>query len=562
MKKHILQLFLFFFLLFSGYAQVTDNTFSVNIDSTKWEISNYLVGMHSAYSNEPDAFYENDAYGYIAWMNTAEINTMRYPGGSIVKYWDWENPSGISTGDPWNPTWDSSNQVSESEWLGLDEYLDIVDATGMVPLLGVNINSGYDFDKEQESIDRAVRMVNYVKNRGHGGAFWYLGNEGGNDGLTNEARLFKNHAMAMKAADPNIKTMFNHNNLTPSYLSDYLAIAGDYIDIAETHGKWPYGGSPNLAPGTFAEWQIECPLQDRKNGQREWRNTLQPLKQAAIDAGYPNLLFANNEYGLGKNSNLLGFNKFSKSMVAIDLLQEHFIGNWFMSCYWSSIRNTDKADGGVVDASNNYNFNPMSIGFEMLAKAQGGNMLEMTDDAGHVSVYGFAAEKDDDYLVYLINKSDTNQNTTINFQSTNLIAPEFLQGIVLVDTPDHFGNLIPINATNQGSNTFTCNLPSISYSRFTFKKKSLNVEDLTLKTDWNLNVYPNPIIEHVKVTVDSGVSIKEFAVFDIEGRKVTSGKLDNSNTINFGSLSNGLYLLKLIRLDGAYKFVKVVKDGY
>lgn len=427
-------------------------------------------------------------------MNNAGVSTMRYPGGSIVKYWDWENPTGVNRGDPWDPNWNPADQVPASEWFGLDEYLDVVEASGITPLLGVNINSGYDYDKEQESIDRAVRMVNYVKSKGHGGAFWYLGNEGGNDSPANEARLFKDHAKAMKTADPNIKTMFNHNDLTPTYLTDYLAIAGDYIDIAETHGKWPYGGKPNLPPGTFDEWKVETPLRDRKNGTsqeisdggRAWRTTLAALKAAAVAAGYPNILFANNEYGHG-SGNHTGFNKYTQSLVAVDLLQEHFLGNWYMSCYWSTIRSTDGANGGVVDKSNNYRYNPMSIGFEMLAKAQGGKMLEMTD-TGDVSVYGMAVEKNDEILVYLLNKSETIQNSTIDFQSIrSLISTQFDGGTVLVDTPDNYGNSIAISAVSQGSNSYTCALPAMSYSRLTFSKKILSSKGFT-ETFENLNI--------------------------------------------------------------------------
>ena len=37
-----------------------------------------------------------------------------------------------------------------------------------------------------------------------------------------------------------------------------------------------------------------------------------PLRVAAEEAGRPELLLANNEYGLGKPSILVGFNRFTK----------------------------------------------------------------------------------------------------------------------------------------------------------------------------------------------------------------------------------------------------------
>jgi hypothetical protein len=453
-------------LLAEQAANSTENIFIVHVDSVKWQISDYLLGMHSVYSNEPDAFYADGSYA--AWMKSAGVSTMRYPGGTVVKYWDWENPTGILNQDAWDPDWDTANNEPPEDWLSLDEYIAVVKASGITPLFGVNITSGYKYNRVQESIDRAARMVQHVKEAGLGGAFWYLGNEGANGGLDNEALLFKQHAQAMKAIDPNIKCMFNQNNLTPNYLKDYLAIAGDYIDIAETHGKWPYGGDPDgYLPGTFSEWQTELPLRDRKNHNRAWREEVPILQQAAIEAGYPNLKFANNEYGLGKTANRTGFDRYTNSLLVIDMLQEHFIGNWYMSCYWSQVLGNDT---GVADPTENYKLNAMQFGFQLLGKAQGGIMLEMTNSEGNISVYGFAAEKDDEYLVYLLNKSALEQNVNLSFLSSVGLSLQFLEGSCMVNTEDEFGELIPLTASNQGSNVFTSLLPAMSYTRLTLKK--------------------------------------------------------------------------------------------
>jgi hypothetical protein len=444
-----------------------DNAFTVNIDKVKWRISDYLVGMHSVYSLEPDAFYANGSYAQ--WLKSAGVSTMRYPGGTVVKFWDWENPTGILDKDSWDPKWNIANNMPQEDWTSLDEYIAVVKASGIKPLFGVNITSGYKYNRVQESIDRATKMVQYVKDAGLGGAFWYLGNEGGNGTPANEANLFKQHAQAMKKVDPTIKCMFNENNLTPQYLENYLAIAGDYIDIAETHGKWPYGGDPkNYAPGTFLEWQTEFPLRDRKNHNRAWRNEVPSLQQAAVKAGYPNLKFADNEYGLGKTNNRIGFDKYSNSLLVIDMLQEHFIGNWYMACYWSQVLGSET---GVVDASQNFKFNPMHFGFELLAKAQGGNMLEMTDVKGNVSVYGFAAEKNGEYLVYLLNKSNLEQKVNLSFLVAKALNINFLEGSSIVNTEDKFGKLIFLTARNNGSDIFTAVIPAMSYNRLTFKSK-------------------------------------------------------------------------------------------
>lgn len=457
----------FCFLLNNIQAQ-NNTIFNINTTDVKWKISDYLVGMHSVYSFEPDAFYKDGTYAN--WMKETGINTMRYPGGTVVKYWDWENPTGDLKEDSWDPNWNPKNQVKPEKWFGLDEYLEIVKKTGITPLLGVNITSGYQFNRIDESIERAVKMVKHVKDAGFGGAFWYLGNEGKNGGLENEAKLFVQHAKAMKSVDPDIKCMFNQNHLTPSYLKKYLAIAGDYIDVVETHGKWPYGGSPKkYGPGTFEEWQVEAPLRDRKNSNRIWRNQIPLLQKAAEEAGYPNIKFANNEYGIGKGSNVLGFDRYTKSLLVIDMLQEFFIGNWYMACYWSQLRSSSE-ESVKSSARENYRFNAMRFGFELLAKAQGGEMLEMKQLNNNQSAYGFAAKKGDEYLVYLLNKSDEDQEITLDFNNNQKLI--CIDGKSMTNTKDNYGKLISteVNSSKQ-KNIFTTKLKSLSYSRFTFKIK-------------------------------------------------------------------------------------------
>ncbi|MBK0384060.1 T9SS type A sorting domain-containing protein [Pedobacter sp. SD-b] len=535
-----------------------NNTFIINTDSVKWQISNYLVGMHSVYSSEPDKFYADGSYA--KWLKDTHISTMRYPGGTVVKYWDWEHPTGILNQDSWDPKWDTANNAPAENWLSLDEYIAVVKASGITPLFGVNITSGYKYNRVQESIDRAARMVQHVKDAGLGGAFWYLGNEGTNGSPANEANLFKQHAMAMKAIDPNIKCMFNNNNLTPEYLKNYLAIAGDYIDIAETHGKWPYGGTPGLPPGTFEEWQKEFPLRDRKNHNREWRNEVPILQQAAAEAGYPNLKFADNEYGLGSSQNLIGFDRYLSNLLVIDMLQEHIIGNWFMSCYWSQILSNSDATS-VASGENNFRLNAMHYGFELLGIIQGAKMLGMTAIENNISVYGFAAEKDNEYYVYLLNKSNLEQNVNLNFIGSGSLSEQFSEGKSLVNTPDEFGEMKVTGVTNDGKDGFKGTLPPMSYTRFIFKKGLSTSAQTPQKSNFLIKVYPNPVTDDVNISSDSNFRLKFFTIYSSNGQKVKQGNFNGKSTIQLNDLKAGTYFIHLFDDKANSSFVKVIKQN-
>jgi len=152
---------------------------------------------------------------------------MRYPGGSVVKYWDWGNLSGKATGDPWDPAWDGV-VADSNNWMSLDEYLDFCDRSEIKPLVGVNYRSGYLYNRVQDSIDRAARCVQHVVDRGYPGAYWYIGNEDMHQvgGMPAAANLFVQHAQAMKAVDPTIKIFWNNNGADPQHVKDFLAIAG------------------------------------------------------------------------------------------------------------------------------------------------------------------------------------------------------------------------------------------------------------------------------------------------------------------------------------------------
>lgn len=591
-------LFIIFTLtLIQGFTQTIDKNFNIDLSDEKWTISKYLLGMHSVYTNEPDEFYsgvrynlENGLGTYAQWMKQTGISTMRYPGGSIVKYWDWETPNGLRNEDIWSPSWDSENQVAESEWTGLDEYIQVVKDANITPMFGVNITScasPQGYITKLESMQRAKRMVEYVKNQGLGGAFWYLGNEGMNGGWEEEAALVKYHAYHMKQADPDIKIMFNHNNLTTGYLNQYLNEAKkkehtgeaediQYIDIAETHGKWPYGGSPDInqyPAATFSEWQTEYPLRDRKNRQREWRNELVALRAEAVATGNPDLLFANNEYGHGKGDRALNFDKYSKSLLVIDMLQEHFIGNWDMACYWSQIKTTQSEDTSFATNKNfDYQLNAMHFGFELLAEALEGTMLTLEDpviDAEVAalaegtyaanSVYGFVSKKENKYLVYVLNKASQSKKIQLNFNNTNGLNLKLSKAESMVNTTDELGEIIELTGTEINSNKFNIDLPSLSYTKLTYiDEDTLSLHNITPSELWKITVYPNP--SKNLIFVDSNFPTDSYWLYDMQGQLLKKNVFSHDKIINLENLDSGIYFLKIQNKEYQQKIVKIVKE--
>ena len=139
------------------------------------------------------------------------------------------------------------------------------------------------------------------------------------------------HARAMRAVDPTAKIFFNENAITPASLERFLnEVGNDAFDGVEFHGKWPFGSHAPLPPATFAEWLEEVPLLERTSGQT-WRDKIGGMRALATKLGRPDFLLANNEYGLGHTENLVGFNKYTKSLVVVELALEMFVAGYDLS---------------------------------------------------------------------------------------------------------------------------------------------------------------------------------------------------------------------------------------
>ena len=308
-------------------------------------ISPYLASMSLVYAWAPDVVYGNASRPnstMAMWARAHKLRTARYPAGE-ASYWNWEDPSGAMGKSTLDPAFDDADRVPPDQWMSFDEYLDLCGAAALRPLIGVNYNChGHWWVPRNESVARAVRQVQHAIHRGFSGAFWYVGNE---DGALQHGEAIAAHARAMKAVDPSAKILFNSNGLEPAGLEAFLAQVGDAVDGAEFHGKWPYGGEPELPPATFAEWLQEVPLAERKSG-KTWRGRLSELRAAAVRAGRPELLLANNEYGLGKPSRLVGFTRYTKALVAVEFALEMYVAGFDIAAFWD---NGDGGDGSHAD---------------------------------------------------------------------------------------------------------------------------------------------------------------------------------------------------------------------
>ena len=206
---------------------------------------------------------------------------------------------------------------------------------------------------------------------------------------------------------------------------------------------------------TYHDWLNEVPLMDHKSN-LTWRLRNAELRGAATAAGYPGLLFSNNEYGLGSGSNLINFTRFSKSLVVVEFAMELFIGNFTSSAYWDSAA-PDGTDQMLMDRRHGNRFNPSHFGLEMLFQSAGNELYNLTTSERRVHGFCAAAPRSTNTTCYLINKLEKPAIVAIG----GARCASGVQVASLVDTADHWG-------TVQLTNMSSCDsipLPAVSFSK-------------------------------------------------------------------------------------------------
>ncbi len=453
----------------------------INPSAEKWTISKDLLGLHFVYPLERDYIYSDGSFA--KWVKNNKIWTSRFPGGTVVKYWDWQNPTGVFKGDHWAPNWDPANQEPDFKWMSVDEYLAFCDESGMEPMMGVNLNSGHRYNRVEDSVQRAKELLQYCIDKGYNIKWWYLGNEEGYP-IDRYINYINRHAQAMKEIDPDIKFIINSNHLGENNLRTFLRGAGDNIDVAEYHHKW-YSFKVKSTPEM---WKVEFPLFNGKIQQR-----MDTFRRVAEEEGYPNLLIANNEWGITES--MEGFTKYESSLVAVDFLLELFRTGHDQACLWNTQWTWDPpkpmhADMHLLDHSDHYKLNPMGRGFELLSTALEDTMIEMTSN--QKPVYGFASKDStgSKYQLYLMNKFGEDAQIKIDVDGISgfkNVAASIMKdpGLQVEDQAISYNG-----ATQQYETT----LPPYSFVRIVFSDQAIVLPDVKAPGE----------VENVKVTAGDG----------------------------------------------------------
>ncbi|MEX0321759.1 MAG: hypothetical protein AB3N63_06335 [Puniceicoccaceae bacterium] len=388
-------------------------------------VSRYMVGGNLVYSHEPESTWEDGTK--VELMKHLGMSNLRYPEGGQTRFWDWEFPY---HDHPYRNFWDPAYEATLTEQrkeelreengdrLSLDRFLEICEETGAVPLIGINMTQGWKYDRLQDSIDKAVRLVNYVKNKIDGPRYYFLGNEAGNK--PNEAThvpeevyptLIDDYAIPIKEADPLGKTIVNM--MQWERMEEIIRDQGQHVDMIDWHWYYYNGNWGAFRP---EQWRDEDFTTNR------WNNILAKLEdfeQWKEDYNQPHIKLGFNEWNLGRiDAESWGGTPgtvYWHGLVNADMLILAMENEIHMGSLWPMYWNTDAPAKfrNLYDPSGNY-LSPAFHVQRAFSKAAGGTILNF---AGSIPsrLRTLAVKSADDAFIdiYLLNKDTSSMDLAI-----------------------------------------------------------------------------------------------------------------------------------------------------
>ena len=282
-----------------------DADFSVVLDQgTGRTISDKLLGFNVCYARNPDSLW---ADGSVAeTIKSVRPGFLRYPGGTVNTFFHWETPTGNGWADCWDPAYDHATDMPASEYMDIDEYFRLIDQTGAEPLVGINVTSGFIWNRVEDGVQEALRLMKYCRDKGYKVRYWYMGNEpymhDCNGGAVSPARygeMINAFVPRMKEFDPDIKIVANWYATFRKHgdgYDDLFRVAGRNIDIIDVHWYCMWGNA------TWAQWLSKTPCGVYLGDSYE--SEMERFKEICARNGMSHVSLASLEWNVGPGRNI------------------------------------------------------------------------------------------------------------------------------------------------------------------------------------------------------------------------------------------------------------------
>lgn len=404
-------------------ASASDATITVGSPGTA-TVSPHLTGMNTVYSHESMKTWKDGRK--VMALKEARIGCLRYPGGHVVSFWDWEFPYHSPYQDFWHPEYiraltpekKAELRRQSSHRMSLDHFLAICADASLEPIVGINMFQGYKYDRLDDSIAKAVRLVEYCKKQQPRARYYFLDNEAGHQPtkgrhvpVADYIKLIPAYSKAIKAAQSDAQLIVNP--IAWGRVEEVIKKTGRHFDIVDSH--WYYS---NRKWGLFyiSDWRAEA-------GNQQFRKRMRQFDLWKRQSGHEHLKLGLLEWNLGPSKGSEGSDKSTalmQGLVQADMLMQFIQQDVFMAACWPLMW----APPGKEKSAGYRNFfepnsaepSPARYIFRWFGMAGDGKLIACdtpsSDGLHAICVLHKGGKKT---LLYALNKSTEDRNVTVNF---------------------------------------------------------------------------------------------------------------------------------------------------
>lgn len=373
---------------------------------TGQKISDKLMGFNIVYCDSPDAVW---ATGQLQKeFKDVNVGMLRWPGGTVNTFFHWQNPTGVGWEDSWKPGYSTPNAPASS-FVDIDEYMKIVRESGATPLVGINVNSGFLYNRVDDGIKEALALMKYCKDKGFKVTYWYMGNEpyqhdcnGGAETPEEYGEKINAFAGPMRAFDPSIKIIANWRNGFDREKDNYrklFEVAGKNIDVVDIHNYWGWGDT------NWNLWKSQNPMGIYGNS---YITEIANFHKMMAEFGYPKTELATLEWNIGPSSKNPS-SRLTPAQAALpqaEMLMEFMMGGMDYATFWPLFWKGAASDFRSYYDPKTQQMMPIADIFRVVGSYGGGQLLE-TKGSGDKLLYMVLRDKTGATRICALNKNDT-----------------------------------------------------------------------------------------------------------------------------------------------------------
>ncbi len=456
-------------LLINKVAAQTDGKVLIDASVEKGIVSPSIMGFNIVYCYESDAGWQSGKGKVPELIKALGTAQLRYPGGTVVTKYHWEKPTGQGWSDTWSADFNPAKNTDPSTFMDIDEYLGVVKAQKIEPLLGINMGSGMKHNRVQDGVDEAVRLMKHCLSKGVKVKYYYLDNEpyqpDANFTFTPEqyAEAINTYVPAMKKVDPDIKIIVNTHPNAENYTKTLLANAGKNIDLVDVHMYWKFRNA------TFENWKKEGLMKHR--GIRPYSEQRQIFEKIFADSGFPNLKLVVLEWNIGPagDGNTPPTQAESALMVSEQFTQ-YIQGDLFMSTFWP-LSWPSSAFRSLLNQKEQYRPNKTYEMFALYKDVLGQKKVSSEGTIKNLVNLAIKSADGKTMWVYLINKEQEQADLNVTLEIEGFSTGTYTAtGFDAEDEADTGLKLRDIKLAKTSDKNYSIRVPRNSFAKITFKK--------------------------------------------------------------------------------------------